>query len=418
MMETSAQCALPGCDRTVEPHSGGGPQAKYCSREHSVEARRRRQIARAESTLESVAPAEAEPAEAEPAVRSVPAVRKNSERRRWLIRTGVAVVLLAAVAFVGPASALHHDTPVLAAAPYTAAAPTSSRVAPITPAEQAAPVVPPPVPPTGLTATPGDGYVELCWQPVAGATAYVAYHRDVTKAEDWQRMPYPITDHCWMSGQLWNNHTYEFRFVASNSGGESAFSDVVQATPSEPKPGVPGGLTASPGDGQARLCWKAAPNADMYIMYHRDVTAAEPWTRAQYPITSGLCLTAHLLTNGHLYQFRFTASNSNGESAYSDVAQVTPAATLPAVPTGLTTTPGSGRVLLCWQPAAHANAYVAYYRDTTTGQDWVTMPYPIQNGTCWNADQLWNNHTYQFRLKASNNAGQSGFSTVVTATPV
>jgi hypothetical protein len=274
-----------------------------------------------------------------------------------------------------------------------------------------------PAPPVGLTATPGDGQVVLCWQPVVGATAYVAYYRDVAKAQAWQRMPYPLTEHCWTAGQLSNTHPYQFRLVSSNSSGESGFSDVVQATPAGPKPGVPGGLTISPGDGQIRLCWKPARNADMYVMYHRDVTVGEGWIRGQYPITNGLCWNAGLLTNGHLYQVRITSANSNGESGYSAVVQATPTAVLPAVPTGVTATPGSARVLLCWKPAANANAYVASYRDTTIGQDWVTMPYPITNGTCWNADQLWNNHTYQFRVKASNNGGSSDFSATVQATP-
>jgi hypothetical protein len=274
-----------------------------------------------------------------------------------------------------------------------------------------------PAPPVGLTVTAGDGKATLCWQAVVGATAYVAYYRDVAKGEAWQRMPYPLTDRCWVAGQLWNTHAYQFRVVASNSSGESGFSDVVQATPSGPKPGVPGGLSITPGDGQVRLCWKPASNADMYVMYLRDVTTAQGWTRGQYPITKGVCWNAGLLTNGHLYQFRITSANSNGESGYSAVIQATPTAVLPAVPTGVSATPGSGRVLLCWQPAANANAYVAYYRDTTIGQDWVTMPYPIQNTTCWNADQLWNNHTYQFRLKASNNGGSSDYSATVQATP-
>jgi hypothetical protein len=91
-------------------------------------------------------------------------------------------------------------------------------------------------------------------------------------------------------------------------------------------------------------------------------------------------------------------------------------AQVPDVPTNLTASPGDTTVRLCWTTAARADAYVVYHRDVTAGADWYRMPYPIAK-PCWTGNQFWNGHIYEFRLRAGNRYGESGFSNVARAAP-
>jgi hypothetical protein len=101
----------------------------------------------------------------------------------------------------------------------------------------------------------------------------------------------------------------------------------------------------------------------------------------------------------------------------SGIVRAVPSRPKPAAVTGLTATPGNGRAELCWRPAAGANAYVLHYRDVTSGQDWVVMPYPVTD-RCYTSQLMVNGHTYEFRIKASNSGGEAdAFSNTVSVTP-
>lgn len=89
---------------------------------------------------------------------------------------------------------------------------------------------------------------------------------------------------------------------------------------------------------------------------------------------------------------------------------------MPGAPSGLTAAGGQGRVRLCWTASSGADAYTLYYRDTTAGQGWTRMPYPI-NSTCYTAEQLADGHAYEFRITGSNSTGESDSSNTAAATP-
>ncbi len=201
------------------------------------------------------------------------------------------------------------------------------------------------------------------------------------------------------------------------SSSHSATPSPSQAPPTASVPVAPSRLTATGGQGMVRLCWTASSGADAHTLYYRDTTAGQGWARMPYPIT-GTCYTAEQLTDGHTYEFRITGSNSTGESAPSPVARAIPVATSPppSPPTGLTATPGNGTARLCWTASSGADAYTLYYRDTTAGQGWARMPYPI-TGTCYTAEQLTDGHTYEFRITGSNSTGESDSSNTAVATP-
>ncbi|WP_055871394.1 MULTISPECIES: fibronectin type III domain-containing protein [unclassified Frankia] len=273
--------------------------------------------------------------------------------------------------------------------------------------------IPPPA--TGLTATAGDSQARLCWNATPGATGYVITYRDISAGTQWVRLPYPATGTCNTVKLLVNGHSYQFRIRASNGNGEADYSNTATTTLPAAIPPPATGLTATPGDAQARLCWNAAPGATGYVVYYRDTTAGTAWVRLPYP-AEGTCTTVKLLVNGHTEEFRIRASNGNGEADYSNTATTTLPAIVPAPATGLTATPGDAQVHLCWNATPAATGYVIYYRDVTAATQWVRLPYPAE-GTCTTVKLLVNGHTEEFRIRASNGNGEADYSNTATAVP-
>ncbi|WP_238016520.1 fibronectin type III domain-containing protein [Dactylosporangium sp. AC04546] len=108
--------------------------------------------------------------------------------------------------------------------------------------------------------------------------------------------------------------------------------------------------------------------------------------------------------------------SSSASPSVSPSVSPSPVQPRPAVPGGLTGKPGNGQVTLCWQPAEHAAWYSVFYRDTTTGQDWQRMGFPV-SGTCWTGNLYTNGHRYEFKVRGAGPNGESADSKVVTVTP-
>jgi formylglycine-generating enzyme required for sulfatase activity len=93
------------------------------------------------------------------------------------------------------------------------------------------------VAPTNLSAIGGDGEVSLSWDSVEGATFYNLYWKVADGAEQVIAVTIPPYTHSGLS----NGTVYFYRVTAvSGSGVESAFSDVVSATPQGQSEVAPG----------------------------------------------------------------------------------------------------------------------------------------------------------------------------------
>lgn len=182
----------------------------------------------------------------------------------------------------------------------------------------ATPVAPAPPTPTGLAATAGNAQVNLTWNASAGATSYHVKRSTTSGAETQIAAP---ASNSYTDTGLTNGAKYFYVVSAVDSGGESANSAEVSATPAAP-PATPAGLQATAGNAEVNLTWSASAGATTYNL-KRSTTDGGPYSTIASPAATNYSDTS--VTNGTTYYYVVSAVNSAGESANSAQASATPA---------------------------------------------------------------------------------------------
>ena len=288
------------------------------------------------------------------------------------------------------------------------------------------PVIPPstsvPVAPAGVVVSDRrDGSASLTWAPVAGATAYNVYRRDLTAGQSYPARESTTSTTAATPGLLRDGHRYEFTVTAVNASGEGARSAPASVTISVPPPTVPQSVSAVPNGstGGVRVSWAASSYAWGYEVWYRDTTSAEPeFTLATSAGGTATSLDVRDLTPGTMYEFYLVATGPGGPSAQSVTVTATPVRVPPQAPTGLTALPtATGSIKLAWTASPTPNTwYWVYQRDVTAGEASATkLPLPITS-TAMEAGYLVNGHVYEFSVTAFDNGGESVATPVVTAT--
>ncbi len=290
-----------------------------------------------------------------------------------------------------------------------------------------------------MSLTPGGTQITATWTAPTDngdtITGYTLVYRDpTTETAEWIPHTTTNTDVTRTITGLTPPTEYEVRVKATNSQGDSRWSEVVSqiaGAPVAPVINLP-----TPGDGQATVTW-AAPtsnNGDAVIDYdvdHRSSTSSywNPWTPDTTDVnddpsdssTLETALTRDVsgLTNGTLYEIRVRAQSGRGESPWSSTRQVR--AGVPLAPTGLTLTAGNLHIVANWTAPTSDNGgtiteYVVVYRPT--GGSWVTTSVtgtpPVTTVTL---SSLTNGTTYEVFVRAENTHGIGAPSDTVTATP-
>ena len=185
----------------------------------------------------------------------------------------------------------------------------------------ATPVLPTPATPTGLAATAGNAQVSLNWNASTGATSYHVKRSTASGSETQISAP---ASNSYTDTGLTNGIKYFYVVSAVNSGGESANSSEVNATPTAPAspPATPTGLQATAGNAQVSLSWNASTGATSYNV-KRSTANGGPFsaTLASPAVTNYIDTT---VTNGTTYYYVVSAVNASGESANSAQASATP----------------------------------------------------------------------------------------------
>jgi endo-1,4-beta-D-glucanase Y/fibronectin type 3 domain-containing protein len=277
----------------------------------------------------------------------------------------------------------------------------------------AAPTIP--APPTGLTATAGNGQVALTWNASAGATSYTVLRGTTSGGPYGTTVVTNHTTTSFTNTSLTNGTTYFFVVRAVNAAGTSGNSAQASATPTAGTiPPAPTNLVATPGNQQVALTWNASTGATSYTVLRATVSGG-PYTSVQTGITT-TSFTNTSLTNGTTYFYVVRAVNAFGTSGNSNQASATPTAgTIPPAPTNLVATAGNQQVALTWNASTGATSYTVL-RATVSGGPYISVQTGITT-TSFTNTSLTNGTTYFFVVRAVNAAGTSGNSAQASATP-
>ena len=182
-----------------------------------------------------------------------------------------------------------------------------------------------PAAPTGLTATAASSSeIDLSWAASSGATSYKV-ERSPDQAT-WTEIATGVTSTTFQNTGLAASTTYYYRVRATNSAGDSPYSNTASATtaaPSVQPPAAPTNLAATTVSfNKIDLSWAGAPGATSYKI-ERSTNGG-----AFVQIATGVAGTAYRdsgLSPNTTYTYRVRATNAGGDSAYSNTASATTA---------------------------------------------------------------------------------------------
>ncbi|MET0448127.1 MAG: fibronectin type III domain-containing protein, partial [Aeromicrobium sp.] len=283
-------------------------------------------------------------------------------------------------------------------------------------------VAPPAAPsvPTALAAVPSDQRVTVTWSaPVSTGGSPVSYElRTRAAGGEWSE-PAPATSPTTLDG-LANGEVLDVEVRAVNRVLSSDWVSI-SGTP-RTVADVPSILNAVPGDRSATVSW-AAPEwnggAEItgWIVEHR-VLGTEAWIASDPVAASELQATVSGLRNGTEYEFRVAAVNPAGTSEPSWWIWATPFTT-PGAPVFTLHYQLPGELHFTWQTPTDeggrsVDGYVLEHRVTGT-DEWIALDEYAAYPTEATVTGLAAGTDYEFRLRATNEAGAGTPSTTVSA---
>ena len=214
------------------------------------------------------------------------------------------------------------------------------------------------------------------------------------------------------------NTTYYYRVRATNSGGDSPYSNEANATTPDAPPAAPSNLAAAAvSTTQINLSW--TDNASNETGFKVERKTGSGGTYAQIG-TVGANVTTYSdsgLTASTTYYYRVRANNAIGDSGYSNEANATTSATIPTAPSALTATAASSsQINLGWTDNASNETGFKIERKTGSGGTYSQIATVGTGVVSYNDTGLTASTTYYYRVRATNAAGDSGYSNEANAT--
>ena len=183
-------------------------------------------------------------------------------------------------------------------------------------------------------------------------------------------------------------------------------------------PGTPEAPSVTPGNQTLTVRWLPVKNAKSYELWWSDADNLDHAVKYGDDI-SGLSITLNDLENKTTYYFWLVAKNDAGASGLSPIASGTPLRifALPSTPGVPSVAEADRQITLSWETAEGANEYLVYMSTTTGNPETVAAQCDDVSGLSTVITGLTNGTPCYFWLKAKNDVGESGFSSMVTGTP-
>ena len=264
-----------------------------------------------------------------------------------------------------------------------------------------------PAPPSGLTATAGDGAIDLSWAAPAGGTAG-AYRVERQEPEgQWQDLADTAsTTHSDRTAQ--GNTQYLYRVQHWNPHGGSAWTQSDSVT-LVLVPGKPTGLTAAASGNNNVLTWTApdSPFIDGYRVRHRSGDGG--WSI----LASNLADTTYTHQDAQAdvtHHYAALAHNSAGDGPWSETAS-TGRITPPLAPQNVSAALDGNDITLTWtRPSSvHVDGYTVRHR-AGAGQPFTESERLDGTATSYSVQDIAGDTVYRLMVRAHNDGGDSPWS--------
>jgi hypothetical protein len=293
-------------------------------------------------------------------------------------------------------------------------------VAKIIQIDDSTPAVTAPAAPTGLTATTASSStITLAWVDQSTNESGFKIERALGTGSFSQVGTVGPNITTYTDTGLTAGTSYSYRVRASNSGGDSAYSNTASTTTSLTAPAAPTGLVATTVSSSAiTLAWADQSTNESGFKIERALGAGA----FSQVATVGTNITTYSdsgLAAGTSYSYRVRATNSAGDSAYSNTAGATTSpsvATAPAAPAGLVATTASVNAInLNWSD--QSNNETGFKIERALGAGAFSQVATVgANITTYKNTGLAANTTYSYRVRATNSVGDSAYSNTASAT--
>ena len=264
--------------------------------------------------------------------------------------------------------------------------------------------------PANLTVTPTSGTeLDLSWSDPSSVTTYNILQLIGGTYTQIAQVPGNVS--LYQATGLTQGATNSYEVVAVNSTGSSAPAGPVSGT-TPTAPASPSNLTFSNlTTTGVTLSWtNNATNATGYRI-NRQLESNNSQYITTLPATATSFADTGLLP-GRAYNYTVSAINLAGPSAGVNVS----IQTVPAAPTGMTTSVGSGQVTLNWTAQGHAVSSYKIYRGTSSNGEGATPIATVTTATYTNTG-LSPGTTYYYKITAVDTGGESATSSEVSAVP-
>jgi hypothetical protein len=277
-----------------------------------------------------------------------------------------------------------------------------------------------PAAPSGLAATPvSSSRINLSWSDVTGETGFLI-ERSVDQTTWSQIATTGANVTTYASVGLAASTTYYYRVRATNSGGNSPFSNVASgSTLAAPTlPAAPSGLVAKAITPQRiDLTWVDNSNNESGFLVERSTNGGKSWSKLAQTGADVRTYSDTSVVKRKTYQYRIRAFNDGGTSAPCTAAKVTtPAAMpLPAGVSGLTAVGVSPqRVELSWTDNALTESGFVVERSTNGGKKWTTVARLAAETVAYTDTTVAEGQSYVYRVRAFNSRGYSAAGSLAT----
>ncbi len=212
--------------------------------------------------------------------------------------------------------------------------------------------------------------------------------------------------------------TKYYRVKASNSSGNSNYSNITFATTQLLVPTSPSELTASAAStSEITLNWKDNSDNETAFVIEVSNTSGSGYTLLK-EVNANVKTFSHTgLKPGETKYYRVKATNSSGSSTYSNVVKGTTMTAIPAAPSSLTANAVStSEITLNWKDNSDNETAFVIEVSNTSGSGYTLLKEVNANVKTFSHTGLKTGETKYYRVKATNSSGSSTYSNVTKGT--